>query len=131
MLRFMTAAAVVLFAVSPSWTASAEESSGEVEKEASQAEPDETVTLKATDFEFTPEEFDAKVGDVVRVELVNEGNVAHSYVAEKLSVKTEKVLPGESTTVTFTAEEAGEIEFVCDVPGHEQIGMKGTLHVRE
>ena len=36
---------------------------------------------------------------------------------------TESTQPGESETITFTAEEAGEYAMVCYVPGHATVGM--------
>lgn len=52
---------------------------------------------------------------------------------------TESTLPGESETITFTAETAGEYSLVCYVPGHAAVGMyvpftvtdDGTVGVRE
>jgi len=94
-------------------------------------EPDKTVTVEATDFKFSPNEIEAKVGQTVQIEMVNKGNVAHSYDIKPLEIASDKVLPDESTTVTFTPEEPGEIQFICDVPGHKEVGMKGTLVVTE
>ena len=37
--------------------------------------------------------------------------------------------PGGSTTITFTALEAGEYEIFCTVQGHKDAGMIGTLVV--
>lgn len=36
---------------------------------------------------------------------------------------TEGTMPGESETITFTADEAGQYTFVCYIPGHAAIGM--------
>jgi len=52
---------------------------------------------------------------------------------------TESTMPGESETITFTAESAGEYSLVCYVPGHAAVGMyvfltvttDGTAGVRE
>lgn len=94
-------------------------------------QPDKTIEVTATEYEFSPDEFEAKTGQTIEVKLVNEGNIAHSYDIKKFDIASKKVSPGESTTVTFTPEEPGKIQFVCDVPGHKKVGMKGTLVVEE
>ena len=37
----------------------------------------------------------------------------------------------ETKTTVVVFESAGEYEFVCHLPGHEQYGMKGTIRVVE
>ncbi len=69
--------------------------------------------------------------------------IAHNFVlvaeikvfperAEPLwGVKTDDIRAGESTTVTFTPETAGEFFYVCDIPGHPERGMYGSFLVEE
>lgn len=44
---------------------------------------------------------------------------------------TESTMPGQSETVTFTADKAGKYQMICYVPGHAQIGMWVTFIVSE
>jgi plastocyanin len=94
-------------------------------------EADKTVTVEATEFKFKPDEFEVAVGSTVQFELVNKGNIAHSFEIPKFDIATDKILADKSTTVTFTPKEAGEYTFICNVPGHKQAGMKGTIRVTE
>ena len=41
-----------------------------------------------------------------------------------------EVAAGRSTVVKFTPAKAGVFEMSCQVPGHYEIGMKGTLTIR-
>ncbi|MFP3948480.1 MAG: sulfocyanin-like copper-binding protein [Gemmatimonadota bacterium] len=43
----------------------------------------------------------------------------------------EATLPGESETITFTVDEAGEYSLICYVPGHAAVGMYLHLTVTE
>jgi uncharacterized cupredoxin-like copper-binding protein len=50
-------------------------------------------------------------------------------VIDALNVKLEHVQPGQTATVSFTPTVAGTYEYYCDVPGHKDAAMKGTLTV--
>jgi uncharacterized cupredoxin-like copper-binding protein len=50
-------------------------------------------------------------------------------VIDALNVKLEHVQPGQTATVSFTSTAAGTYEYYCDVPGHKDAAMKGTLTV--
>lgn len=50
-------------------------------------------------------------------------------ISENPTSLTEATMPGESETVTFTAEEAGEYSLVCYVPGHAVVGMYVLFNV--
>jgi uncharacterized cupredoxin-like copper-binding protein len=50
-------------------------------------------------------------------------------VIDALNVKLEHVQPGQTATVSFTSTAAGTSEYYCDVPGHKDAAMKGTLTV--
>lgn len=80
------------------------------------------------DFESAPTEL--PVGDV-ELTLENTGTIEHNVVFEELN--NEKVLEapgGDTDDATVTLEE-GEITYYCDVPGHREGGMEGTLTVAE
>ena len=80
-------------------------------------------------FKFEPAALTAKVGQVVTVNLQNKGNLDHSFVIDELNVKLETVKAGTTQGVTFTPGTAGTYMFYCDVPGHKEAGMTGTLTV--
>ena len=87
------------------------------------------VTVKAQDLMFDPMSLTAKVGQPITINFQNTGALEHSFVIDALNVKLEHIQPGQTASVTFTPKAAGTYEFYCDVPGHRDAGMKGTLTV--
>ncbi len=81
-----------------------------------------TLTVTSLDsLKFDPSTVTAPAG---KIKFVHEskGSVAHSFVIEGKF----KLVGNDDKTVEF---EAGEYEFFCDVPGHREAGMQGTLTV--
>jgi plastocyanin len=86
-----------------------------------------TVSMK--EYEFDPSDVTVKKGDTVTVE--NKGNIAHNLTVERGSKKvagTSTFLGGKSEKLTVDVT-PGKYQMVCTVPGHEQLGMKGTFTV--
>ena len=88
-----------------------------------------TVSVIGTDaLAFDPDQISAAAGSIT-VELTSEQAVEHTFVVEEAS-DTEVVAAGPGETSTGTIElEAGSYTFYCDVPGHREAGMEGTLEV--
>jgi plastocyanin len=77
---------------------------------------------------YSPSKITAKKGEKVTVHFVNkDASQAHTFVIKDFNAKSKTVAAGKSEDVTFTADKTGDIEFHCDVVGHET--MKGTLTV--
>jgi len=91
-----------------------------------------TITLTAEEFEFTPSEVEIEPGETVRLKLVNEGRLSHNLTitGDGLEGRTQTIQRGETDSFEITASDSGTIEFICDVPGHEQAGMRGHLVVK-
>jgi len=89
------------------------------------------VTVTATDYDFNPKKIELTAGMTLELKLVNEGNVAHSWSVPKLDADSDRIQPGNSTTVTLKPSEPGTYEIACQVPGHKNIGMVGELVVSE
>ena len=64
----------------------------------------------------------------VTVMVPNAGAAPHTFVIEALGIKIE-MAAGETKEVVINAP-AGTYEYICDVPGHEEAGMVGTLTVQ-
>lgn len=90
-----------------------------------------SVTIKGEDIKFDTTSISAKVGQAVTVTLENTGALDHSFIIDALNVKIENVKPGATGSATFTPTAAGTYTFYCNVPGHKEAGMTGTLTVTE
>jgi plastocyanin len=81
------------------------------------------VTVTATDFKFKLSKLSAPHGKVIFT-FVNKGKVPHDF---KISgKKTSLMNPGKSTKLTVTLAK-GKFKYLCTVPGHAALGMKGTF----
>ena len=81
-----------------------------------------------------------KVGTQVKLVFKNAGNLPHTlaiteekkFDAEplwgvQLGTPTKPVGPGNEKSITFTPNKAGEYYYLCQVPGHIELGMWGKL----
>ena len=57
----------------------------------------------------------------------NEGAAPHNFAIDALKISVD-LAPGETKEVVVNAP-AGTYEFYCNVPGHKEAGMVGTLTV--
>lgn len=121
--------------------------------------PAQTITLVGTEFKFDPNQLTVKAGQRVRIVFQNKGTVDHELEVEDLKAdnvvldlsqagnipadqKSEvmddaadgKVHPyaaaGGTATIDFTPTEAGTFDFACNLPGHKEQGMVGTMVVQ-
>ncbi len=78
------------------------------------------------DYMFNPADLIFSVGETVTFELTSETEF-HTFTVDDLEIDVE-VNGGETQTLTFTFEEAGEFALIC-IP-HEFHGMTGTITVQ-
>jgi uncharacterized cupredoxin-like copper-binding protein len=94
-----------------------------------------TVKLKADasgQLKFNKSKLSAKAGKVtIKMMDPSSSHTAHGIALTGNGVnKTGKIVnPGKTTNVTATLK-AGKYTYYCPVPGHRQLGMKGTLTVK-
>jgi uncharacterized cupredoxin-like copper-binding protein len=64
--------------------------------------------------------------------MTNPSPVGHNVALKGGSGVDEKgdVVQGDAKSTVEATVQAGQYEFYCSVPGHEQSGMKGTLTVK-
>ena len=93
-----------------------------------------TFNVTATEFQFTPNKFDAKVGQKLTFKVTNKGTVEHNFVIlspdgsqELTKISTQ---PGETKTLEFTPTEAVTYQIDCNIAGHKEAGMVGELAVK-
>jgi|SRR3989344_1919121 len=87
-----------------------------------------TINLTAKNFEFSQKEIRVKLGDTVKVVLTSEQGF-HDFVIEEFDAATEQINQGQTSEVTFVADQSGTFEYYCSVGSHRQMGMVGTLIV--
>ncbi|HEX6206848.1 MAG TPA: cupredoxin domain-containing protein [Actinomycetota bacterium] len=87
------------------------------------------VSVTGTDaLAFQPSELSAEAGSIT-VELTSEEGINHTFVVEEAGDEVvASADPGQTDTGTIELE-AGSYTFHCDVPGHRDAGMEGTLTV--
>jgi uncharacterized cupredoxin-like copper-binding protein len=93
-----------------------------------------TINVAATEFEFKPNKFEAKVGQKVTFKVTNKGTVEHNFVvlspdgSQELTKITTQ--PGETKSLEFTPTEAVTYQIDCNIAGHKEAGMVGELVVK-
>jgi len=87
-------------------------------------------TVTGTEFAFSPKTLTVNKGDTVKIVFTNDGKYPHNFMITELNVKGKTISPGESDTVTFTADKAGTFTYFCSIPTHKDKGMTGTITVQ-
>lgn len=86
------------------------------------------VNVSARQWAFSPETIRVKVGDTVTLRISSE-DVTHGFVLSPF-VTTRTLAPGQTTEVTFEANQAGSFRFFCtNFCGEGHTGMDGTFVV--
>src|SRR5215204_1873013 len=88
-----------------------------------------TVDVVAQDIFFEPKEVTIPANTDVTVNVPNEGAAPHNFSIDELGIDVDLAV-GATEQVVINAP-AGEYEFYCNVPGHKEAGMVGTLTVSE
>jgi plastocyanin len=83
-------------------------------------------TLAAHHIRFAPTEIRAQAGSLVALRLENHDSAGHTFNIDELNVHI-VMPPGQPALALFRAGPPGTYTFYCDVPGHRDSGMVGTL----
>jgi uncharacterized cupredoxin-like copper-binding protein len=87
------------------------------------------VRIVSTEFNFAPAKVRVAAGRAVTLVLDNSGaETEHDLFFPALGLRLQ-AKAGEITWKSTAFEKPGEYEFLCDLPGHRDAGMKGTLIV--
>jgi uncharacterized cupredoxin-like copper-binding protein len=100
---------------------------GGEEQAAAGARAGEAVTVESYDIYFEPEELSIPADTDVTVSLPNEGVTPHNFSIDELGIDVD-IAPGATEETVINAP-AGTYEYYCNIPGHKQAGMVGTLTV--
>ena len=91
------------------------------------AEGAQIVEVELGDLFIKPVQLQAEAGSV-RFQVTNSGQTEHNFAIEGVG-GTEMIAPGDVATLEVPSIEPGTYNFICEVPGHADGGMKGTLVV--
>ncbi len=92
---------------------------------ASSGAPAEPVTIEGVELDWNPNEVTIPANTDVTVSIPNNGLAFHTFVIEELGIKID-MDPGQVQDIVINAP-AGTYDFICDVPGHAEAGLDGTL----
>jgi plastocyanin len=90
----------------------------------------EEVRIVSTEFKFAPATVRVTARRSVTLVLDNSQAETEHGINLPASGFYLKARAGQVTRKTVTFDETGEYEFMCDLPGHQEAGMKGKLIVR-
>jgi uncharacterized cupredoxin-like copper-binding protein len=101
----------------------------EAAQEAAGEAPAELTEQVVTSFDiyFEPKEVAIPADTDVTFHLPNDGAAAHNFSIDALGIDVD-LAPGSEEQVVINAP-AGTYEYYCNVPGHKEAGMVGTLVV--
>jgi plastocyanin len=88
----------------------------------------EAFEVESYDIYFEPDELSIPADTDVTVRLPNAGAAQHNFSIDELGISVD-IAPGATEETVINAP-AGEYEYYCNVPGHKQAGMEGTLTVQ-
>jgi plastocyanin len=86
------------------------------------------VEVVAKDIYFDPKALSIPANTDVTVRIPNQGATLHNFSIDELGISVD-IAPGATEEVVINAP-AGEYQYYCNVPGHKQAGMFGTLTVQ-
>jgi plastocyanin len=103
-----------------------------------------SIDATASEFQFEPDAWTVPTGEEFSIDFENAGAVEHEWAVIKLGedigsedefaedkvlFEVEAVPAGDSTTESFTVDEAGDYQVICALETHFDAGMEGTLKV--
>lgn len=109
------------------------------------AEPVDQATIGIHFSKFTTTEITVRPGVPISIQLVNQDPIGHEWIVGDEAtharhrtgtepyhdqVPNEVSLRAfETKTTVVTFERPGDYTFICHLPGHEEYGMTGVIHV--
>jgi plastocyanin len=85
-----------------------------------------TVNVTAVEYKFTLSARSARHGRVI-FRIRNRGHLPHNFKIN--GVTSRLIAPGGSASITVNFKTKGNYRYMCTVPGHAALGMKGTFRV--
>lgn len=90
-----------------------------------------SLAVSLTDFALNPDRLSAPAGRGLTISVTNDGQAPHTFAVDTGAGvrETPQLEPGQAATLVVPALEPGEYRVFCSVPGHEDLGMVGSLIV--
>ena len=87
------------------------------------------ITVSASEFKFVLSKRSVPVGSTVIFTVINKGKISHDFriLGNSISARTRLLKPGQRATLRATFIKKGKYNYVCTVPGHAKLGMKGVF----
>jgi plastocyanin len=91
--------------------------------------PRGSLAVVTIEFAFSPAQATLEKGRNGEVTIVvqNTGLAVHNLVIPDLGVASPDVEPGRTARISFVPPDSGTYRYVCTKPGHEELGMVGSL----
>jgi FtsP/CotA-like multicopper oxidase with cupredoxin domain len=89
------------------------------------------IEVTLSEFAIEPSQLEAPAGAPLTFSVHNGGTAAHTFavVATGTTFETASIAAGDHAVLDMGALEAGSYQVLCTVPGHDSLGMTGTLVV--
>lgn len=84
--------------------------------------------VSMTEFTYDPNPIVLPSGET-KLDVVNDGQVAHDLVIGELGKGTIELAPGQSMVLDLSGQPAGTYRVVCDLPGHIEAGMVSEITI--
>ena len=98
----------------------------------------EVISVELDDFSITPDTYTLDADTTYIVQVVNVGQAPHNFFVgtfaqsdanKEVVWESATIGGGEQTSFLLTTGEAGTFDVWCNIPGHYQLGMAGTMTV--
>ena len=120
----------------------------------SAASVERSIAIVMNDMSFSPNSIEVKAGETIKFVVTNKSDtdheltlgdtpiqIAHRQEIRKMAetgmvmhhhgdTNAISVEPGKTAELIWTFTKATTIEFDCNIPGHYEAGMKGTIVIR-
>ena len=115
------------------------------------AKVDRTIAITMRDLSFDPSSVAAKRGETIRFVVVNASPIDHDFTIGDAKTEAEHrgemaemiamgmthgdeanaimLKPGQRKGLVWKFSKPGKLEFDCNIPGHAESGMRGTIDV--
>ena len=88
---------------------------------------DLAVEVALRNYAFSPRKFELRQWDTIEFTL-DSVDILHSFTVEELDIDWH-LNKNDMLTEEFTFNQPGEYRLICIIPGHEVLGMRGTIVV--